>query len=66
MLVLSNLLLRLGLYLHMRAFRRELNGGLDNGTVELWGAEFGIDEDGCVCSEQACFFRKYHEIDDEG
>lgn len=30
---------------------------LDDGTVELWGNEFGLDEYGCVCNDAACYSR---------
>ena len=49
----SVLFLRLGLFLRVVAFRRELTN-LDNGTLELWGNRYGLDEEGCVCSEAAC------------
>jgi hypothetical protein len=51
---LSVALIRLGLHLQMVGFRRELNQRLDDGTVELWANKYGLDEDGCVCSEAAC------------
>ena len=60
---LSMLVIRLGLFLQVVGFRRELNR-LDDGTVELWGNRFGLDEEGCVCSEAACFFRTYHRDSD--
>lgn len=60
MSTLSLFLIRLGLALQVRCFRRELKR-LDNGTVELWGTALGLDEEGCVCSEEACFFRRYHQ-----
>lgn len=50
----GTMFLRLGLLLRLLGFRRELDQRLDNGTVELWGTQFGIDEDGCVCPEAAC------------
>lgn len=49
----SVLFIRLGLYVQRLAFSRELKL-LDDGTVELWGATLGLDENGCVCPEAAC------------
>lgn len=56
----SQWLIRLGLRVQLFQFRRELTRSLDNGTVELWGTQLGLDEVGCVCSEDACFFKRYH------
>lgn len=61
---LSVLCIRLGLRLQVVGFRRELDQHLDDGTVELWGTKLGLDEQGCVCHEAACFFRAYHRDSD--
>ena len=50
----STFLLKCGVLARIFAFRRQVKERIDDGTVELWGLQLGIDEDGCVCSHSDC------------
>lgn len=56
----STFLLRVGVLARLLAFRRQVHEQVDAGMVELWANQLGIDEEGCVCSDPDCFFRRYH------